>query len=217
MQTKKSIAVVGMGNLHSVTRALEYVCPSFVSIELTHNVQTIADADAVLFPGQGAAASCMTNLQSYEGLTHQLLQASEQKPFLGICMGMQVLFTKSEENEGVNCLNKVAGTVKPFDFKARTASSQDMPPLKIPHMGWNSIEQTKQHPLWHNIPDHSNFYFVHSYYCECQQPQNIYGTTQYGHPFTSVIANKNYFAIQAHPEKSGDVGLQLLRNFVETI
>lgn len=212
---KKSLVVVGMGNLHSVIRALEYVCTDKICITLSHDPKQIEEADALVFPGQGAAASCMQNLSQYPGLTAKITKAYQEKPFLGICMGMQVLMTQSEENNGTACLNSVAGTVKPFALESSNPTREL--PLKVPHMGWNTIEQTKDHPLWHDIPNHSHFYFVHSYYCECEDNSLVAGSTHYGHAFASVIAHNNWFAIQAHPEKSSDVGLQLLKNFVQMI
>lgn len=212
---RKTIAIIDIGNLHSLMNALQYVCSDNVTLALSHNPKVIADSDAVVFPGQGAAESCMAKLTQHQGFAQQILNASTEKPFLGICMGMQVLMTQSEENKGVTCLDKIAGTVKPF--LAQKMATNDGLPLKIPHMGWNSIRQTKAHPMWHNIPNHSHFYFVHSYYCDNLLADYTAGITDYGQTFTSVLAHDNCFAIQAHPEKSGDIGLRLLENFIQML
>ena len=130
------------------------------------------------------------------------------KPFLGICMGLQVLMTNSEENNGANCLDIITGRVCSFENRI-----QDN--YKIPHMGWSEVMQTHEHPIWNNIPDKSFFYFVHSYFIEPDDKTNIIGETKYGDNFCSVIAKNNIIAIQGHPEKSSKAGLQFLKNFIE--
>lgn len=204
---QKLVAVVdyGMGNLRSVSKAAEHVAPDNTSVIVAHDPTEIANADAVIFPGQGAAKACMQALIE-TGLEHSVQQAAKEKPFLGICMGLQVLFSHSDENEGVECLNILPGEVRHFDLKD--------PSLKIPHMGWNQVTQTQDHPLWHQIPQDSRFYFVHSYFVVPQNNDITAGQTTHGETFTSAVAQDNLFAIQAHPEKSAEVGLQLLHNFL---
>ncbi|MCG6888621.1 MAG: imidazole glycerol phosphate synthase subunit HisH [Gammaproteobacteria bacterium] len=208
----QTIAVVdyGMGNLRSVVNALEAVGDKRYRVLLTSDPQQLAEADRVVFPGQGAAGDCMRAIDEY-GLRDAIVTAAASRPFLGICMGMQVLIDFSEENQGTDCLGIFKGKVKYFGDGYRDQSGVK---LKVPHMGWNRVTQVKSHPLWHSIDDGSRFYFVHSYYLEAQEPSLVAGTTDYGIRFTSVIARDNVFALQCHPEKSADSGLQLLRNFV---
>ena len=206
---QKLVAVIdyGMGNLRSVAKAAEHVAPSNTRIIVTHNPQEIESADAIIFPGQGAAKACMSALFE-TGMIHPIQKAAQEKPFLGICMGLQVLMTHSTENEGVACLGVIPGDVQHFELEAH-------PNLKVPHMGWNQIQQTQAHPLWHNIPQDSRFYFVHSYYVQPSNSSIIAGTTAHGTTFPSVLSQNNLFAIQAHPEKSADHGLQLFQNFLQ--
>jgi glutamine amidotransferase len=208
----QTIAVVdyGMGNLRSVVNALEVVGDKRDRVLLTSDPQQLGQADRVVFPGQGAARDCMRAIDEY-GLREAIISAAASRPFLGICMGMQVLIDFSEENQGTECLGIFAGKVRYFGDGHKDQSGVK---LKVPHMGWNRVTQVKKHPLWHSIDDGSRFYFVHSYYLEPQDPSLIAGTTDYGIRFTSVIAKENVFALQCHPEKSADCGLQLLRNFV---
>jgi len=208
----QTIAVVdyGMGNLRSVVNALEAVGDNRYRVLLTSDPQQLAEADRVVFPGQGAAGDCMRAIDEY-GLRDAIVTAAASRPFLGICMGMQVLIDFSEENQGTHCLGIFKGKVKYFGDGYRDQSGVK---LKVPHMGWNRVTQVKSHPLWYSIDDGSRFYFVHSYYLEPQEPSLVAGTTDYGIDFTSVIARDNVFALQCHPEKSADSGLQLLRNFV---
>jgi len=202
-----TIAVVdyGMGNLRSVAKAIEHVAPE-IRVVISSSATEIAAADRVVFPGQGAARDCMANLQSYE-LTEAVGAAFHSKPFLGICMGLQVLFESSDENGGVDCLSYVPGAVCRFQRSRDDASS------KIPHMGWNQVAQHGSHPLWKNIEDNARFYFVHSYYVRPADVNIVSGTTSYLGDFCSSIAKDNVFATQFHPEKSADNGLQLLKNF----
>ena len=205
------IAVVdyGMGNLRSVSKALEHVVTEGQRIIVTSNADDIANAERVVFPGQGAARDCMKHLKDMK-LEDVVLQAAHEKPFLGICMGMQVLMQHSEENRGVNCMNLYAGDVRAF---ADEALESQMQSLKIPHMGWNKVSHKQAHPLWQNIQENSRFYFVHSYYVDPDDKTLIAGMTEYGIEFVSVIARDNVFAAQFHPEKSAHDGLQLLKNF----
>jgi len=205
------IAVVdyGMGNLRSVLKALEHVTTDSQHVIVTSNAGEIADADRVVFPGQGAARACMEHLKQLE-LEEVVLQAASVKPFLGICMGMQVLMRHSEENQGVDCMNLYAGEVRAF---AGESIRSQMQSLKIPHMGWNRVSQKQAHPLWRDIPDNNRFYFVHSYYVDPEDEALVAGTTEFGIEFVSAIAKENVFAVQFHPEKSARDGLQLLKNF----
>ena len=209
----QTIAVIdyGMGNLRSVVNALVFVGGDRRRGELTADPERIAAADRVVFPGQGAARDCMRAIDA-GGLREAVLEAAAGKPFLGICMGMQVLIAHSEENGGTDCLGLLAGTVRYFGDAHRDTDGNR---LKVPHMGWNRVEQVRAHPLWRGITDGSRFYFVHSYYFDADDAGLTAGRTNYGFGFTSVIARDNLFALQCHPEKSADTGLQLLRNFID--
>jgi glutamine amidotransferase len=204
----KTVCVVdyGMGNLNSVAKAAQTVAPDLTRVEITQDPARIDQADAVIFPGQGAARACMQALTE-AGLHQAILKASNEKPFLGICMGLQVLMGHSEENAGVDCLNRLPGNTHRFDLTP-------YPELKLPHMGWNRIHQTMDHPVWHGIEQDAWFYFVHSYYVQPEATDTISGQTTHGETFCSAIARDNIFAIQAHPEKSADSGLHLLKNFM---
>lgn len=206
-----SIAVIdyGMGNLRSVAKALEHVAGD-VPVVVTADPAEVAKAERVVFPGQGAMPDCMRELES-RGLRPAVLAAAREKPFLGICIGLQMLFGHSEEGN-VPGLGVFAGDVKRFPDAAMVGP--DGARLKVPHMGWNQVRQAA-HPLWADIADEARFYFVHSY---CVQPQDaalIKGSTEYGVPFTCAVGRDNIFAVQFHPEKSARDGLQLLKNFVQ--
>ena len=205
----QTIAVIdyGMGNLRSVVKALEFVTNKDARVVLTDNPEQVARADRVVFPGQGAARDCMRALNEH-GLDEVVHRAAAEKPFLGICMGLQVLMTHSEENNGTGLLNLYAGEVKHFprDFPRHG--------MKIPHMGWNTLHEVRPHPLFANIPDGSYFYFVHSYYVAPEDLSLMAGETDYGIRYAAAIARENVFAIQCHPEKSAGSGLQLLKNFI---
>ncbi len=205
------IAVVdyGMGNLRSVAKALEHVAQDSQQVVVTSDEAIISEAERVVFPGQGAARDCMKQLAALK-LDSVIKQAAGEKPFLGVCMGMQVLMAHSEENNGVACLNLFDGEVHAF---AQVKNRPHMENLKIPHMGWNNVAQRQSHPLWQGIDDNSRFYFVHSYYVDPAEESIIAGVTRYGIDFVSVIAQANVFAAQFHPEKSAHDGLQLLKNF----
>ena len=206
------IAVVdyGMGNLRSVAKALEHVAKDSQEVRVTSSADDIAAAEHVVFPGQGAARDCMRELQD-RNLIAPVKQAAREKPFLGICMGLQVLLAHSEENNGIDCMGVFPGEVRFFGNVLNTESSAE--PLKIPHMGWNNVNQTMAHPLWQGIKQDSRFYFVHSYYVDPDDSSIISGKTSYGIDFTSAIACDNVFAVQFHPEKSATDGLKLLENF----
>lgn len=204
------IAIVdyNMGNLHSVQRAVRHSAPDGATARITTDADFIRRADRVVFPGQGAARDCMRELQNLE-LDEVIREVIKEKPFLGICMGMQVLMQHSEENNGINCMSVYPGNVRSFGGVHDTAER-----IKIPQMGWNQIWHKSDHPLWDGIADGSRFYFVHSYYVDPQDKSMISGETEYGLRYASAIAKDNVFAIQAHPEKSADDGLRLLANFM---
>jgi len=209
MSSVTAVVDYGMGNLRSVSKALEHVAADNQKIIVTSNADEIANAERVVFPGQGAARDCMKHLKDRQ-LTDIVLQAAHEKPFLGICMGMQVLMAHSEENQGIKCMNLYDGDVRAF---ADDVLSPQMQSLKVPHMGWNKVSHKQAHPLWQNIQQDSRFYFVHSYYVDPDDETLVTGITEYGVEFVSVIARDNVFAAQFHPEKSASDGLQLLRNF----
>lgn len=206
------IAVVdyGMGNLRSVDKALEHVAAAGQVVRVTSSADDIASADRVVFPGQGAARDCMRELEQ-KNLIEPVRQAAKEKPFLGICMGLQVLMSHSEENDGVDCMGMYQGEVRFFGNELNRDAASER--LKIPHMGWNNVTQTISHPLWHGIKQGSRFYFVHSYFVDPEDESIVAGETAYDIVFTSAIACDNVFAVQFHPEKSAADGLQLLRNF----
>lgn len=197
------IAVVdyGMGNLRSVSKALEHVAPE-AQVRVTGEPAAIHAAERVVVPGQGALPDCMRNLGA-SGAREAVLEAARSKPFLGICLGLQMLFEHGDEGD-IPGLSVLRGNVPRFA----------VPGLKIPHMGWNEVIQEKPHDLWAGIPDRGRFYFVHSYYPAPIDESVVAGTCHYGAPFTCAVARDNIFAVQFHPEKSQTAGLQLLSNFV---
>ncbi|MDM8565583.1 imidazole glycerol phosphate synthase subunit HisH [Candidatus Halobeggiatoa sp. HSG11] len=211
----KTVAVIdyGMSNLRSVSKALEHVAGNEWQVIVSNKAEVILGADKIVFPGQGAIGNCMSLLEQ-TGISDAIKQALDnEKPFLGICLGLQTLLTGSEENGGITGFNWIAGTVRNF---AKSLDLNNNEHLKIPHMGWNQVQQTQNHPLWTNIPSESRFYFVHSYYVEPINNSVITGTTSYGNlDFVSVIAQDNVFAVQFHPEKSQHMGLTLLNNFLD--
>ena len=204
------VAVVdyGMGNLHSVSKAVEHVAPG-ARVEVTADPARVADADRVVFPGQGAMPDCMREMDS-RGLRPAVLEAARKRPFLGICIGLQMLFERSDEG-GVAGLGLLPGTVTRFPESGMVDSEGRR--LKVPHMGWNRVRQAAAHPLWADIEDGSRFYFVHSYFPQAGNAL-VRGTTEYGVPFTCAVARDNIFAVQFHPEKSDTAGLRLLANFL---
>jgi len=204
------IAVVdyGMGNLRSVSKALEHVAPG-ASVNVTSDPAQVTGADRVVFPGQGAMPDCMRELDA-RGLRPAVIEASRSRPFLGICIGLQMLFEKSEEGATPG-LGILAGEVRRFPHGLAGA---DGARLKVPHMGWNGVVETLDHPLWRDIPSGERFYFVHSYFASPRERAVVGGETDYGVTFCCAIARENIFAVQFHPEKSHTAGLQLLNNFV---
>ncbi len=206
-----TVAVVdyGMGNLRSVAKAVEHVAPGD-RVLVTSSAADIAAADRVVVPGQGAMPDCMRELTG-RGLRSAVIAAAAEKPFLGICVGLQMLFGHAEEGN-VSGLSILPGRVPRFPAEAMVAP--DGSRLKVPHMGWNRVVQAESHPLWSGIEDGTRFYFVHSYYVEPETPELIAAWTDYGIPFTSAVTRDNIFAVQFHPEKSAQAGLQLLGNFM---
>ncbi|MBM3132868.1 MAG: imidazole glycerol phosphate synthase subunit HisH [Chloroflexi bacterium] len=197
------IAIIdyGAGNLRSVARA---VAKLGYEAEVTNRPQRVLDAQVVILPGVGAAGDTMESLQKLK-LVEPIKQViAEDRPFLGICLGLQVLLTSSEESGGYPCLDLIPGTVRLLP-----------PGLKVPQMGWNQVRQTTRHSVFDGIADEANFYFVHSYYADPLDRSLVAGETDYGIAFCSMIAKGNLVATQFHPEKSGDVGLRFLDNFLK--
>jgi imidazole glycerol-phosphate synthase subunit HisH len=204
------IAVIdyGMGNLRSVSKAIEHLAPH-ASVEITSDPARVAAAARVVFPGQGAMPDCMREMDA-RGLRPAVLDASRSRPFLGICIGLQMLFDSSEEGD-VAGLGLMRGRVRRFAADMRAA---DGGRLKVPHMGWNQVRQERRHALWAGIESDARFYFVHSYFPEAGDPDVVQGVATYGTPFTCAVARDNIFAVQFHPEKSQSAGLRLLANFI---
>ena len=206
-----SIAVIdyGMGNLRSVSKALEHVAPD-AEVQVTSDPNIVRQAERVVFPGQGAMPDCMREMDA-RGLRPAVLEAARAKPFLGICIGLQMLFERSEEGDTLG-LGIFPGQVK--RFPQQQMKDAQGAKLKVPHMGWNEVMQAEPHALWRGIADASRYYFVHSYYVEAGRPELVAGYSIYGFPFTCAVAQDNIFAVQFHPEKSQSAGLALLSNFV---
>ena len=211
MSTGGAIAVIdyGMGNLRSVWQALAHVAAGR-EVLVTSDPATLLAAERVVFPGQGAMPDCMRELDA-RGLRAAVLEASRSKPFLGICIGQQMLFEHSEEGD-VAGLGVFTGQVRRFPAARMVDPLGNR--LKVPHMGWNEVRQVAAHPLWQGVDDGARFYFVHSYYVDPLDHACAAGRTDYGIPFTSVVARDNIFAMQCHPEKSAQAGLAVLANFI---
>lgn len=211
----RTIAIVdyGMGNLRSVFQALRHVAPE-ADVRISSNQAEILAAERVVLPGQGAMPDCMKNL-SESGLLDVVMRCAETKPLLGVCIGEQMLVDTSDEGP-TDGLGLIAGRCVRFDAPAATQSGNAR--LKVPHMGWNRVQQVATwqapHPLWRGIADQSWFYFVHSYHVVLADARDAAGVAVYGSPFTAAIARDNIFATQFHPEKSAAAGLMLYRNFV---
>ncbi|MBL8510516.1 MAG: imidazole glycerol phosphate synthase subunit HisH [Betaproteobacteria bacterium] len=204
---KLVIVDYGMGNLRSVAKAFEFVAREYalnVQVAISPSPQQIREADRVVFPGQGAMPDCIGFLRE-SGLEEAVRLAAQQKPFFGICVGMQMLFDHSEEGDTPG-LGIFAGAVRRF----RPADKA----LKVPHMGWNEVIQIAPHALWKNIPSAERFYFVHSYFCVPANAAFSFAETEYGGRFTSAVGRDNIFATQFHPEKSHHAGLLLYKNFL---
>lgn len=195
------IAVInyGAGNLHSVSKALERVG---ANICVTSDPAVVGRSDAVVLPGVGAAADTMSGLRR-AGLVDAIRGAAQSgRPFLGVCIGLQVLLTESDEDGGSACLDLVPGRVERLPAGP-----------KVPHMGWNTVALQRSHPLFAGIPDNSYFYFVHSYAAHPSEPADVLGLTEHGVPFCSALSRNNVVATQFHPEKSGPLGLRIYENF----
>ncbi len=206
--TRVAIIDYGMGNLRSVAKAIEHVAPE-ADVVVSSDPREVSSADRVVFPGQGAMPDCTRELDA-RGLRSVVLEAAANKPFLGICIGLQMLFRHSEEGD-VPGLGLFAGDVKHFDNPIDRETGAR---LKVPHMGWNGVRQTRPHALWSGIGDDERFYFVHSYFVLPEESALTVGCTDYGSAFTSAIARDNIFAVQFHPEKSAHAGLRLLAHFI---
>lgn len=208
----QTIAVIdyGMGNLHSVSKALEFLATNNTKVIVTRDTNIIKEADRVIFPGVGAIRDCMAEIRRL-GFDVLIKDINQTRPFLGICVGMQALFEHSEENGGVDCLGIFPGKVHFFDKHLIQLNNER---IKVPHMGWNEVKQIKkEHPLWHKVPDSSRFYFVHSYYATTNA-DCLVASCDYGVRFAATVAKGSCFAVQFHPEKSHDNGLKLLKNFI---
>ncbi len=203
MNNKRVVVLdYGAGNLRSVARAVEH---AGFQPDVASDVRALDDADAVVMPGVGAAADTMRHLEQGGFVEPLRAYIQAQRPFLGVCMGLQALLTSSEEGGSHACLDIVPGEVRRIE---RTNGQ------KVPHMGWNEVTQVREHPIFKDIPDGSYFYFVHGYYPDPEDESLVVGKTTYGVEFASVIARDGLVATQFHPEKSGKVGLQLYRNFL---
>jgi glutamine amidotransferase len=207
----KTVAIIdyGMGNLHSAKKAVEHVAPG-TTVLVTDDPARIREADRVILPGVGAIRDCMAEIRRM-GIDTLVREVSQDRPFLGICVGMQALMARSEENGGVDCIGLFPSEVRYFGENLTENGER----LKVPHMGWNEVYQTIEHPLWHNIADGDRFYFVHSYYAEAKGNAEISGRSHYGVDLAATVAKDNIFAAQFHPEKSARAGLQLLKNFTD--
>ena len=202
----KKIAVIdyGMSNLHSVIKAFQKVVDKNYKLYISNSSNDLDNSSIIVLPGQGAARSCMDKLKNnYPDLKNHILN----KPFMGICLGFQILFDQSNEDGGVDCLSIIEGNVEGFRDNIKNG-------MKVPHMGWNRVIKKKQCTLWNNISDDTFFYFVHSYYGQAKIKKNECSVSSYGTNFTSSVIKDNIFACQFHPEKSSKDGLQLISNFI---
>ncbi|MCB2386297.1 imidazole glycerol phosphate synthase subunit HisH [Thalassolituus alkanivorans] len=207
--SSKLCAVIdyGMGNLHSAHGALQTVAPD-TKVVVTSDADVIRKADHVVLPGVGAIRDCMAEIRR-QGIDQVVAEVRKSKPLLGICVGLQAMMERSEENGGVECMGLFPGEVKFFGNDLVENGEQ----LKVPHMGWNRVEQVV-HPLWAGIADNSRFYFVHSYYVQAANAAQVKGRGHYGVDFAAAMGEDNVFAVQFHPEKSHNAGLALLKNFL---
>lgn len=207
--SSKLCAVIdyGMGNLHSAHGALQTVAPD-TRVLVTSDPETILKADHVVLPGVGAIRDCMAEIRR-QGIDQVVAEVRKTKPLLGICVGLQAMMDRSEENGGVDCMGLFPGQVRFFGNDLY----EDSEHLKVPHMGWNKVQQVA-HPLWAGIADNSRFYFVHSYYVQAENSEQVKGRGHYGVDFAAAMGEDNVFAVQFHPEKSHHAGLALLRNFL---
>lgn len=208
-RTSNICAVIdyGMGNLHSAHGALQTVAPD-TQVLVTGDPDVIRRADHVVLPGVGGIRDCMAEIRN-QGIDEVVREVAKTKPLLGICVGLQALMTRSEENGGVDCMNFFPGSVRYFGDDLVENGER----LKVPHMGWNTVRQVA-HPIWNGIADNSRFYFVHSYYVQADNSEQVKGHGQYGVDFAAAMGEDNVFAVQFHPEKSHNAGLALLKNFL---
>ena len=208
--TNKIVVVDGLGNLRSVAQALRAAAPE-ADILVSNNPADIDAADRIVLPGQGAMRDCMRSLRE-SGAEEALLRAVKTRPVMGVCVGEQMLFDASEENEGTPGLGLLPGKVVRFQLDGKLQA--DGSRFKVPQMGWNRVRQTRAHPLWEGVEDGSYFYFVHSYYAAPLEAADTIGEADYGGHYTCAVARDNLVATQFHPEKSAAAGLRLYRNFI---
>ena len=209
---KISIIDYGSGNLLSVYKALKFVSSSTYDIRITSDEAEVSNSDKIVFPGQGAIKDCMKNLKQQK-LDRTITELTKNRPFFGICLGLQSLMEFSEEGGGVNCLGLVSGKVKRFDREKAIITKTEQ--FKVPHMGWNKVNFTRDHPLLKGLDNNTYFYFVHSFFVEPIDQKLALGKTDYIGSFTSILQKEWIFATQFHPEKSAEAGLILLENFLE--
>ena len=210
---RRTIAVVdyGMGNLRSVSQAVMHVArDSGVDVIVTSKPDDVYAAERIVLPGQGAMPDCMRELRE-SGLQDAVLHAAANKPLMGVCIGMQMLLSRSEEGP-TDGLGLIDGDVIRFQLEGRV--QPDGSRYKVPQMGWNQVVQARPHALWDGVPDNAYFYFVHSFYARPSDARHSVGETDYGTRFTCALARDNIFATQFHPEKSADHGLLMYRNFL---
>ena len=208
--TNKIVVVDGLGNLRSVAQALRAAAPE-ADILVSNKAEDIDAADRIVLPGQGAMRDCMRSLRE-SGAEEAVLRAMKTRPVMGVCVGEQMLFDASEENEGTPGLGLLPGKVVRFRLDGKLQS--DGSRFKVPQMGWNRVRQTRAHPLWEGVEDGAYFYFVHSYYAAPDNPQDTIGEADYGGAYCCAVARENIVATQFHPEKSAAAGLRLYRNFI---
>jgi len=208
--TNKIVVIDGVGNLRSVVQALRAVAPE-ADVQVSNEAAVIDAADRVVLPGQGAMRDCMQSLRD-SGAQEALLRAVKTRPVMGVCVGEQMLFDRSEEGDEPG-LGLMPGKVVRFQLDGRLQG--DGSRFKVPQMGWNRVRQSRAHPLWNGVPDDSYFYFVHSYYAVPENPEHTIGEADYGAYYCCAVAMDNIVATQFHPEKSADAGLQLYKNFVQ--
>lgn len=209
----KTVAVVdyGMGNLRSVSQAVKHVAAGTgFDVIVTSNPDEVYAAERVVLPGQGAMPDCMRELRD-SGVQEAVLHAAANKPLMGVCVGMQMLLSHSEEGD-TGGLGLIPGDVVRFRLEGRV--QPDGSRYKVPQMGWNRVRQARPHPVWAGVPDDSFFYFVHSFHAKPADAAHSVGETEYGVRFTCAVARDNIFATQFHPEKSAEHGLALYRNFL---
>ncbi|WP_036171143.1 imidazole glycerol phosphate synthase subunit HisH [Massilia sp. 9096] len=206
----KIVVVDGLGNLRSVAQALRAAAPE-AEVIVSSEGSVIDAADRVVLPGQGAMRDCMRGLRE-SGAQEAVLRAMKTRPVMGVCVGEQMLFDASEENEGTPGLGLLPGKVVRFQLDGKL--QPDGSRFKVPQMGWNRVRQVRAHPLWDGIPDGAWFYFVHSYYAQPDNPDDTIGEADYGGPYCCVVARDNIVAAQFHPEKSADAGLRMYHNFI---